>query len=355
MNIQDERPRTPQEWAQKHSRTLVAVTASAVAGIFVYGLRAWDSTTVSALETLVGVLSVIVAIVVISRWATPVPVPTILSTIVTVAILATVSAGPDIENALVAIINGVMLTLAICVPVLIIDAIRQRRRFTRRGWDLADEVARDRRAAIDAALQRERMTVAAGMHDGLGHRLTLLTIQLGRIGLAEDLPPSLRQQVEEARSSTAEAVDELGTSVALLRDADHATRTPLTVESVLDTARQTGLEVAAELDDDTWGTAVEATASRLLQEALTNAARHAPGAPVQVRLWSDGDAVRLTVRNPLVQNTAGQRRSGGFGLLGMRQRVALLGGSFEQSVEDGTFALSVTLPPECDAVTPGGR
>ena len=87
--------------------------------------------------------------------------------------------------------------------------------------------------------------------------------------------------------------------------------------------------------------AVDRSAYRILQEALTNAARHGSGsATVDIDLGAD--CLELTVTNPVVG--AGAARSGGHGLVGMRERVALLGGTLTDIARDGRFRLHVRLP-----------
>jgi signal transduction histidine kinase len=87
---------------------------------------------------------------------------------------------------------------------------------------------------------------------------------------------------------------------------------------------------------------VDSAAYRILQEALTNAARHGDGA-AQVRLAHRAEALQLTVENGLPAN--GRRTAGGgHGVVGMRERAAVLGGMLDASVVDGRHVLRVTLP-----------
>jgi signal transduction histidine kinase len=82
-------------------------------------------------------------------------------------------------------------------------------------------------------------------------------------------------------------------------------------------------------------------ASRILQEALTNAARHGRGT-AEVALWFGGDALEITVTNPTGSN--GQAPAGGHGIVGMRERTTLLGGTLDAGVDNGVFRLQARLP-----------
>lgn len=96
----------------------------------------------------------------------------------------------------------------------------------------------------------------------------------------------------------------------------------------------------------TWWTqkagATDRAAYRILQEALTNAARHGAGS-VRVEISYDEDTVRITVTNP-VSGPRDTRAGGGHGLIGMRERATLLGGALETARVDGQFRLDVCLP-----------
>ena len=95
---------------------------------------------------------------------------------------------------------------------------------------------------------------------------------------------------------------------------------------------------------------VELAAYRLVQEALTNARRHAPGAPVDVRVVGDDDQVVVQVVNRTGAIPSPRSESSGFGLVGMRERVRLLGGRLEAGpTDEGGYALTARLPLELPA------
>jgi signal transduction histidine kinase len=90
------------------------------------------------------------------------------------------------------------------------------------------------------------------------------------------------------------------------------------------------------------GAAVGSTAYRILQEALTNAARHGGSHPVTVAITYGSDAVSIEVANELADGAPGDRR--GHGITGMRERAALIGGSLQTAVDRGRFVLQARLP-----------
>ena len=117
-----------------------------------------------------------------------------------------------------AVAGGLTISLALVVPLGIVQAGRQRRNFIARGWALAESEARARDATAERARQRERTAIAAEMHDGLGHQLTLTAVRLARLSLDDTLPSAARAEIQEIRAGAAEAAEELGRTVQLLRD-----------------------------------------------------------------------------------------------------------------------------------------
>jgi signal transduction histidine kinase len=115
------------------------------------------------------------------------------------------------------------------------------------------------------------------------------------------------------------------------------------VTDLVDKARETGLEVT--LDGDLKapvGAALGYVAYRVVQEALTNARRHAAGQPVTVAVLAEGDRLRIRVANPYPgEGTAG---TGGGGLVGMRERVEALGGTLRAGVDGDFFLVEADLP-----------
>src|SRR6201999_4073158 len=115
------------------------------------------------------------------------------------------------------------------------------------------------------------------------------------------------------------------------------------VDALAATARDAGLDVTLELDGlASVPPTVGLTAYRIVQEALANAARHAPDGPVSVIARDLSDRIEITVRNPLPLSVGSS--AGGHGLAGMRERATLLGGTLSAGPDDGDFAVRAVLP-----------
>jgi signal transduction histidine kinase len=233
------------------------------------------------------------------------------------------------------------------------DRVRQRRV---RIAGLEEQL---RRAAREAERERrlaaaeERTRIARDLHDSAGHAINVILVQAGAARLLNKQDPERAQvaleTIEEVARETLGEIDQL---VRALREDDHPEETGGTVEPPLGLAaletlaerhRSAGLAVSVR----TRGTrrplppGLDQAAYRLLQEALTNAARHGRGT-AEVELSFGPSALKLTVTNPATLN--GSAAAGGHGLVGMRERAALLGGSLEASARDGRFLVRALLP-----------
>jgi signal transduction histidine kinase len=193
---------------------------------------------------------------------------------------------------------------------------------------------REQEHAAERARLQERGRVAAELHDSLGHELALIALRAGAMELAPDLDARHRQAAGEIRASAVAATDQLRQVLAMLRDRDDVPPIGEIVARARDagmTVRLTGAPAMPEL--------VDQAMRRVVREALTNAARHAPGEPVTVRLAATGHEVTLLVTNP-ARHPAGRD---GSGLVELRERVRLLGGRLDVTADD-RFALAVRVP-----------
>lgn len=189
--------------------------------------------------------------------------------------------------------------------------------------DRVEELTRSRRGAVDAQTEELRR-IERDLHDGAQARLVALTMRLGRAQqrLGDDADPQLRKLLDEAQEDTRAAIGEL-------RDLARGIAPPVLVDRGLAAAVEAlaerspmPVEVAAELPGRL-SPAVETAAYFVVAEALTNAAKHAPGATVGVEMVVTGETLTLTVRD----DGPGGADAGGSGLTGLRQRVEALDGS----------------------------
>jgi signal transduction histidine kinase len=233
------------------------------------------------------------------------------------------------------------------------DRVRQRRA---RIAGLEEQLRRAEREAERErrlAAAEERTRIARDLHDSAGHAINVILVQAGAARLLNKQDPERAQAaletIEEVARETLGEIDQL---VRALREDDHPEGTGGTVEPPLGLAaletlaerhRSAGLAVSVR----TRGSrrplppALDQAAYRILQEALTNAARHGRGT-AEVELSFGPSALKLTVTNPAAAN--GSAAAGGHGLVGMRERATLLGGSLEASASDGRFRVWARLP-----------
>lgn len=227
-----------------------------------------------------------------------------------------------------------------------------------RGVRQAAEQARTEAALrAEQARQYERESLAREMHDVLAHRLSLLSVHAGALEVNRQASPA---QVAEAvgviRASAHLAMEDLQQVLGVLRtplqDDAAATEPPqptlAELPALLEESRKTGMRV--ELTDTVaHGSAVpetsQRTAYRIVQEALTNAHKHAPGQDVRLRLGgARGEGLTLDVANALCDRTAPPLPGSGSGLNGLRERAALIGGHLTHTATEGTYRVRATLP-----------
>lgn len=212
---------------------------------------------------------------------------------------------------------------------------------------------------IAAARAAERGRIAREMHDVLAHRLTLLTTYAGALEYRSEIEPEKISEVAGViRSNARAALVELRQVVYVLRDEGSdefelgdALERPQPclgdVPELVDQSRAAGTQVSLDLrvaEPSECRSVVGRTAYRVIQEALTNARRHALGAPVFVLVeGGPGRELTIDVRNALVVAEP-ESTGSGTGLIGLAERVGLAGGSAEFGPVDGEFRLRVAIP-----------
>ncbi|WP_224282834.1 sensor histidine kinase, partial [Streptomyces sp. LS1784] len=252
---------------------------------------------------------------------------------------------------------------------------RQSQELVRAGWERAERLEREQQLVAEQARLRERARIAQDMHDALGHDLSLIALRAGALKLAPDLARPHREAVQEIRAGAATAIDRLGEVIGILRDGDEGVGgTPAAhgpadsdVPHLVAEAAAAGLDVRSEITGEPDGLprASEHAAYRVVQEALTNAAKHAPGAPVVVEVAYSADGARVRVANgpapapvfapasavpgtgPSVSASTPRSATptGGRGLVGLTERVRLAGGAFTHRARpDGGFEVVADLP-----------
>ncbi|AQZ64535.1 Putative two-component system sensor kinase [[Actinomadura] parvosata subsp. kistnae] len=236
------------------------------------------------------------------------------------------------------------------VAVLFGYNVRARRTATSR---LAEEERRSRQAEGAQAVLEERARIARELHDVVAHHMSVIAIQAEAVPLkAAGDAAQLEAGLAEIRGLSLEAIAQLRQVLGVLRDPQGRTDTAPQpgldrIDELVSNARAAGLAVVVKRSGSLGGQsqAVELSAYRIVQESLSNVMRHAPGATVAVEITRRGDELRLRVANG--PGTGPREASGGAGqgLVGMRERAALLGGTLEAGpTGGGGFEVRATLP-----------
>lgn len=251
-----------------------------------------------------------------------------------------------------------VLTFGLAYAVLVTTGmlVRSRRQLIESLKERARSAEAEQLLRIEEARLLERERIAREMHDVLAHRISLLALQAGALEFRPDAPADQREAAGVIRRSAYEAMEDLREVIGVLRDdspgADPERPQPTLgeVSALVEESRRAGARIT--LDDRVPHPAVVPGgvgrhAYRIVQEGLTNARKHAPGAHVQVTLdTADGAALTIEVVNPLPPGPPPRPLPGaGAGLVGLGERVALLGGTLEHGgTRDGRFRLRARLP-----------
>ncbi|BCJ27637.1 sensor histidine kinase [Actinocatenispora sera] len=247
------------------------------------------------------------------------------------------------DNAIAATVIGTLLVLAVGAIGSLVAARRQ----------LAVETRRTEAEQQRSAVLIERARIARELHDVVAHHMSLIAVQAETAPYRlTGLPGTAGDEFASIGTAARQALVEMRRMLGVLRAEQPAERSPqpglAELPALLDQVRRAGAEVDLRTD----GTprpvpvAVDVSGYRIVQEALSNARRHAPGAPVTVRLEYRSEAVSIEVVNaaPDSPPAAGEP---GHGLVGMRERATMLGGTLSAAATpDGGFRVAAVLP--CD-------
>ena len=244
------------------------------------------------------------------------------------------------------------------VAFVIGDQVRQRRQRTAELEERARRAEREAERERRLAAAEERTRIARDLHDSAGHAINVILVQAGAARLLRDRDPeAVRAALQTIEEVARETIGEIDLLVRGLREeathdgAPGAIEPPTglaALETIAARHRAAGLAVDVNVHGASrpLAPAIDQATYRILQEALTNAARHGLG-KADVDLAFDEDAVELTVTNPTRRESpAGD---GGHGLVGMRERAALVGGTIETDQRDGVFRMRARLPYEGEA------
>ncbi|MFJ5304192.1 sensor histidine kinase [Streptomyces sp. NPDC088350] len=239
-------------------------------------------------------------------------------------------------------------------PVLMGQLVQARGDLARRLVEIEEAREHERLLHSQAVLARERAQLAREMHDVVSHQVSLIAVQAAALQVAAK-DPAFKEGAQTIRSLSVDTLDELRHMVTLLR-ASGGRATELTPQPTLADLHR--LVTTSGIDTDLTGelppdisTRAQRAIYRTVQEALTNVRKHAPGASATVQLWggNGGAAYGVTVTNTPPTRPALPLPGSHQGLVGLKERAELMGGTFESgSTSDGGYAVHLRIPSHAD-------
>lgn len=247
------------------------------------------------------------------------------------------------------LVMGTMLFVAAVFGLLLAWTVGA---LVRVGLRARDNAEAQRKAEERATAEFERNRIARDMHDVVAHSLAVVIAQADGARYAAAADPTAAAESLKTISSTARsALADVRMLLTQLRHSEGEGPQPTVadLEVLYAQVRAAGLDLRVDVDPAPPGeppAAVQIAVYRILQEALTNAMRHGAGGTVDVSLSWLPDRVEVRVSNPLspVNESTGPVRTGGHGLIGMRERAQLIGGSIEVGPTGGAFVVAASLP-----------
>uniref|UniRef100_A0AAU1M5C0 histidine kinase n=1 Tax=Streptomyces sp. NBC_00148 TaxID=2903626 RepID=A0AAU1M5C0_9ACTN len=259
-------------------------------------------------------------------------------------------------------VAGMFILVAIVVPGLAGRYWSQRRTLTDTLHEYNAQLLRERAMIVGQARMLERQRIAQDMHDSLGHQLALIAVHTGALEVDRALTDQQREAVGVLREASVAAMHELRDVVGVLRDGADATpaagappggddpgapsRGVAGIDDLAETSRKAGTAVEIRRSGEVrpLATTADHAAYRVVQEGLTNAHKHAPGASISIGLRYEPDSLVVEVANGPVAAPSGVA-SGGQGLTGLAERARLVGGMVHAGpTADGGFRLAGVLP-----------
>ncbi|GEE03789.1 two-component sensor histidine kinase [Gordonia spumicola] len=222
------------------------------------------------------------------------------------------------------------------------------------SWQLRARLAEgEQHARVREAQVAERTRIAREMHDVLAHRISTIGMHAGALAFRDDLPPEqIRETAQTIQETSHLALTELREVLGVLRegpgdaDPEPPQATVDDIHELIEENRRSGMRIDVDCDADLaeLPDVLGRTLYRCVQEALTNARKHAPASRVRIAMSGGvGDGLDLLVVNPLSVAATAAPESG-FGLVGLAERVALHGGRQSARTVDRAFELRVWLP-----------
>lgn len=350
--------------ARRAPRTVLIVVAALPVVVAALAPESFDVFGLTALPVVVAVVLAALRVPLARLW------PTLLVAGALVAagsaVLSAIAGGAfrgDFSTGLAGSLGqGVLQAIgAVGLPLLVTLLVQSRREVRVARTAEASAVNREQDALVDAAVSRERAAMARELHDIAAHHLSGIALMAAVIDRQIDVDPERAHEgARQVREQSTAVLEDLRRLVGLLRDDAPAERAVETVAGIVDLAERARFRSDVRLDvlpgdrplADGVGPLAQLAAYRTVQEALANAALHAPSAPCTVTI-DDRDATRVVIRvenAPATVPAAGTSPSGGNGLRGMRERADLVGARLQTGpTATGGWLVELALGREAPA------
>lgn len=258
------------------------------------------------------------------------------------------------SDGLLTVVLGVLAGFALmsAMPLLLGLWLYSRRDLLTSLRERAEQAERERDLLAERAVTAERRRIAREMHDVVAHRVSVISLQAGALTMTAT-DQRTEEVAEVIRVSSSAALSELREMLRALRDdaennpgGDHAAPTLNGLRELVADSVAAGADITLDMPEELpeTSTVVGRAAYRVLQEALTNAGKHAPGSPVRAEVVAGEDGLAVEVTNQRGAGTTVVEGSG-YGLIGMRERVTLAGGTLQVGrTDDDGYRVRATFP-----------
>ena len=214
--------------------------------------------------------------------------------------------------------------------------------------DRAEALERERLAVVAQTEFAERTRIAREMHDTLSHRLALISLHAGGLSVRPHEPPLVAETARVIQEAAHAASNELRAVLSVLRDDEHDVRLDATLADLESAVEVPGVDVTLTVDEQLNGRLGEVAPSasraltRVVTEGIANAVKHAPGRPVAVTVsGTPGERIDVRVWN---RRGEGSGLAGGYGLVGLRERITLAGGQLDAGPHGSDYVLRAWVP-----------
>lgn len=246
----------------------------------------------------------------------------------------------------------VQIVLGIAFAAASGDATKFRRDYLQAVTERAIRAEETKDAEARRAVSEERLRIARDLHDVVAHQISVISLNAGVASAnVESRPDKTRAALSTIRTASRTVLGEIGDLLAVLRS-DEATAAPAPqpeldrLDDLVGSFRAAGLDVVVRDDSDAGRlpASVSRVSYRVVQEGLTNALKHGTERRAHVLLESEAETLRVVVTNPTAGAASADAVPSGYGLAGLRERVATVRGTLDAGTAPGGFRLAASLP-----------